>query len=259
MKSGTHAPRPTIVAVLVLWVLCAGAPVAAQVGEWDGRGFVNITGGLQFSSTDFADSLIFTAFAEQGNVDTVYGIDSGVLFDASGGARIWRNLAVGVGVSFFARDDDAAVAAQVPHPFFFDRDRAVIGTASGIRRQETAVHIQGTWFIPASDALTIAVFGGPTFFHVKQDLVTQVGFRQTYPYNTATFDGASTAEQSESTVGFNVGFNVGFDVAYYFSETLGVGWLARFSRATVDFPSQGTVGGVDVGGFHTGAGLRVRF
>ena len=30
--------------------------------------------------------------------------------------------------------------------------------------------------------------------------------------------------------------NVGADIGYYCTETLGVGWLTRFSRATVDVP-----------------------
>ena len=85
---------------------------------------------------------------------------------------------------------------------------------------------------------------------------TEVLFAQTYPYDTATFTSATNTEQSES----KVGFHAGADVAVYFSDTIGVGWLARFSRATVDFtsPDGGTVS-VDAGGFQTGGGLRIRF
>ena len=110
--------------------------------------------------------------------------------------------------------------------------------------------------MPVNEAFEIAVFGGPTFFDIKQDLVTDVLFTNTYPYDTATYTGTTTGRQSESTVGFNAGA----DVTFYFSSHVGVGVLARFSRATIDLPSQdgGTVA-VDTGGFQTGGGLRLRF
>ena len=170
--------------------------------------------------------------------------------------RVWRNLAVGVAVSAFGKESDTSVTARIPHPFFFDRDRQVSGSPGDLRREETAVHVQAIWVVPVSAALEVAVFGGPTFFNISQDLVTDVLFTQVYPYDTATYAGISTGRQSES----KVGFNVGADVSFYFSGHVGVGWLARFSRATIDLPSQdgGTVT-VDTGGFQTGGGLRLRF
>ena len=118
------------------------------------------------------------------------------------------------------------------------------------------MHVQAIWVVPVSEGLQVAVFGGPTFFNITQDLVTDVLFTQAYPFDTAAYTGATTGRQSESTVGFNVGA----DVAYYFSGRIGVGWLARFSRATADLPSHdgGTVA-FDTGGFQTGGGLRLRF
>ena len=93
-------------------------------------------------------------------------------------------------------------------------------------------------------------------FSLRQDLVTDVRFTHSYPYDDAAFGGIVTGEQSRSTVGFNAGV----DVAYYFTDTIGVGWLTRFSAGTIDLPSAGD-GSVDVpaGGFHAAGGLRLRF
>ena len=220
------------------------------------RGFVTVNGGYQATSTDFADNVVFTRFVEEGDLDAKYGLGAGALYDVGGAVRVWQNLAVGVAVSAFSEDSDTSVTARIPHPFFFDRDRQVSGSQGDLGREETAVHVRAIWVVPVTEAVEVAVFGGPTFFNIKQELVSDVLFTQAYPFDAATYTGATTGTQSESAVGFNVGA----DLAFYFSGHIGVGWLARFSRATIDLPSQdgGTVA-VDTGGFQTGGGLRLRF
>ena len=91
---------------------------------------------------------------------------------------------------------------------------------------------------------------------MEQGLVTDVRFTHAYPYDRAEFSDAITASQSNS----KIGFNVGADIAYYFSDRVGIGWLTRYSEATVGLPSVdgGTVS-VQAGGLHTVGGLRVRF
>ncbi len=244
-----------ITAILACTVLGSARNGAAQ-GAWESRGFVSINGGIQATSTDFTDNVVFTLFAEEGDFDAGYRVDGDAVFDVSGGVRVWQNLAIGVGVSRFRRDVDANVTARIPHPFFFDQHRPISGSAVGLRRQEIAVHVQALWIVPVNDRFDLALFGGPTFFDVTQDLLTEVEFTESFPFDTATFTGAATREQSAS----GVGFNVGVDVAFYFSGHVGVGWLARFSKATVDLASEdgGTVK-VDAGGVQTGGGLRLRF
>lgn len=247
------ARMASMAAMIGVAVLGSAVTVAAQQGA---RGFVTLNGGYLVTSRNFADNIVFTTFVEDGDLDADYRLGGGPLYDVGGAVRLWRNLAVGVAVSVFTKIDDASVTARIPHPFFFDRDRQISGTQGDLRREETAVHVQGIWVLPVNEALEIAVFGGPTFFNITQDLVTDVLFTQAYPYDTATYTGTTTGRQSRS----KVGFNVGADVTFYFAGHFGVGVLARFSRATIDLPSHdgGTVA-VETGGFHTGGGLRLRF
>ncbi len=252
-----------ITAVLVCTHLGSARNGAAQ-GAWESRGFVTINGGYQ-ATTDFADNVVFTRasrnglvwlFVEEGDFDAGYSRATGLVFDVSSGVRVWRSLAVGVGVSVFDRNDDASVVARLPHPFFFDQHREVSGVAPGLTRKELAVHLQAIWTVPVNDRVDLAVFGGPTFFDVTQDLLTEIEFTESFPFDTATFTGAATREQSKS----GVGFNVGVDVAFYFSGHVGVGWLARFSRASINFASQdGDTITVDAGGVQIAGGLRLRF
>ena len=242
----------SMAAMISVSVLGAAVTVAAQ----DGRVFIDINGGLQATSSDFADNIVFTEFVEDGDLDATYGIDSGVIIDIGGGIRLPGNLGVGVGFSRFDTSNDASVDARIPHPFFFDRYRSIAGSATGLTRTETAVHIQLRWFAPAPDLIDLSLFGGPTFFNLTQGLVTAVGFSQSYPFDEASFAEASSAQQSKSAVGYHVGADVGF----FFSSNVGIGALLRFSRASVDLVSEdgGTVS-IDTGGFHAGGGLRLRF
>ncbi len=242
-----------IAAMTSVAVLGASPAVAAQQSA---RVFITLNGAYLTTSSDFTDNLVFTEFVEEGDLDADYGLAGRPSYDAGGGVRLWRDLAIGVAVSAFTTDDDVSVTARIPHPFFFDRDRHVSGSQGGVRRQETAIHLHGIWLMPVNDALEVALFGGPTFFNIKQDLVTDVVFSQAYPFDTATYTGVITSRQSAS----KVGFHVGADVTYFFSGHVGVGGLVRFSRATIDLSSQdgGTVA-VETGGLHAGGGLRLRF
>jgi hypothetical protein len=100
------------------------------------------------------------------------------------------------------------------------------------------------------------VFGGLSVFNAKQDLVTDVTYTESYPYDTATFTGATVSRQSVT----KSGYNVGADVSWMFSERVGVGGLVRFSRATADYSVSSTNQvSVDLGGLQAAAGIRFRF
>ena len=238
-------------------ILLAPERVTAQSTTTESRGFISINGGLQTTAGDFSDNVTFTRFVEEGDFDADYRAGSAPTFDVSAGATVWRNLVIGAGVSAFSKDATAQVSARLPHPFFFDQHRNVSGAGEGLARSERAVHIQVMWVTPVSDRLSVAVFGGPTFFSVDQDLVTEVTATDVFPFDTAQFAGVSIVKASESAVGFNVGADVGF----YFSRHIGVGGLVRFSRASVYFsvPNSNAVS-ANVGGLSTtGWGWREDF
>ena len=276
MNTQTNGRRWRLAWLLAGAVVVPGmaSPAAAQTRAGDGRVFVTINGGLQAPSGTFTHGVVFaesggvyaetplgtlsaTAAQEQARFDGDYARAAAALVDAGAAVRVGRHLAIGVAVSYVTGEGDARVSAQVPHPFFFKRDRDIAnGVAPGLAREEIAVHIQAHVRLPVSPSVTVDLFGGPTVITLARDLVADVRVRQAYPYETAAFDSAIVGGQS----GTSVGFHAGADVAYYFSDVAGVGVLARFSRATVDLGSAGggTVG-VPAGGLHVGGGLRLRF
>ncbi len=243
------------VRLVLLGMPVMAAPVTAQTL------FFNANGGYQPTTTDFTDTVDFTLFAEDGDFTTVYQVAAAPLFDVSGGVMLGRHAAVGVGISRFRPQDDAAVTARLPHPLFFDQDRIVSGTASSLAREEIALDVQAILILPLTRHFDLSLFGGPTLFSVKQDLVTSVSNTETFPFDATTFDTATAERQSES----GIGFNVGVDFTYFLQAAgsgarVGVGALVRFSRASIDFASEnGDTITVDAGGVQIAGGLRLRF
>jgi hypothetical protein len=84
-----------------------------------------------------------------------------------------------------------------------------------------------------------------------------VTFTDSFPYDEAQFTGVERVKQK----GSKLGFNVGTDVTVFFSRYIGLGGVARLSRADVSVPAPDGEGrmAVDAGGMYFGGGLRVRF
>ena len=225
------------------------APAAAQQMTWTDKGFVNVNLGVQGGSDTLATASTFQLYTEDGTLSTTQDIDGGGMFDVSAGYKVWKNLAVGIGYSRVQSEGDAALAANVPDPNFFDRLRGVTGIAGGAEHAEHAFHFQGTWIMPVTDTLDVGFSFGPTIFRVSQDVPTAVTVNEPGPTI------ASTALTRESKMG--AGINLGVDVNYFFTPRFGAGGLARFTWGSVDLDASDD--SLRVGGFQIGGGLRVRF
>lgn len=236
--------------------LSCSTPALAQTASGSlSRGFVAINGIYQLTSNDFADSGVKREHAENGSVQAAYLVQSGQSLEVSGGARVWRKLSMGVGFSRFSTATPSAVSAAIPHPFFFNRLRSVAGQADGLKREELVVHLQAAGVFPVGRRLNVTVFGGPAFFKVTQGVVTDVSYRDSYPFDEASFGGAITTTADVS----KVGFGGGGDVAFYFTRFVGIGGTFQFAGTTVRLPAAGgATQSVKVGGLRTGAGLRLR-
>lgn len=251
--------RPaTLAATLAIVLLGAGLGRAdAQTpGAWKGHGFASVDAGVQATSSDFTSTVRFTLHAEEGTFDATYEVEPAAVFSGRGGIRIWKNLAAGVGVTYFSRSGGATVTARLPHPFYFSQFREVAGTADRLRREEVAVSVEASWMVRITDKMDMQLFAGPAFFSVRQDMATMVQFRESYPFDAATLVGLDTTTASSKATGFTAGA----DVSYMFSKAIGLGGTVRFSRATTDLtPVSGQPARVTLGGAQASGGLRLRF
>jgi hypothetical protein len=244
-----------VAAVPALATAMGVSPASAQPAHWTNRARVSINFGGQFGSESFTTTATKPVYVENAVFTTTYASPTGSMFDGGVAVRLKGNFGVGVGVSSFNGKGEGAVTGTVPHPFLFNTPRQVSGTASGLERNELATHIQAVYVIPRGK-LDVAIAGGPSWLNVKQDLVTDVIYAETYPYDVATFTSATTNRVTKSALGFNVGVDVGVR----FSAIIGVGGIVRFTRAPTDLSAaNGVAVKVNAGGVQVGGGLRVYF
>jgi hypothetical protein len=241
-----------ITPIVFVAVLASAPPVIAQPATFQGRGFILVNGGYQITGNDFEKVSSLRANVEDGSFTTDYDVKGGPAFDVGGGVALSRRFAVGVGLTRFSRSTSSALSGSVPHPFFFNRPRTVTGDVVGLNRDELAVHVQAQAIVPVGSRLQLVAFGGPSFFRVDQELVTNFTWVDSYPFDDATFGAATTI----SANGSSVGFNAGVDVAYFFTQRVGIGGMLQFSRATVELDDSQQV---KAGGTKAGGGLRLRF
>ena len=241
--------------VLTVILACTARSAAAQTKAWPEKGWFSVSGGVQPTVNSFSDAFDLPLYAEIEHVTVSSPVKGGTLVAASGGYRVWKQLAIGLDVTRYNRGASARVTAQIPHPFFDNQFRQVQGTTSATRN-EVGVHVLIGWMMPLTDRLRLLVTAGPSAISVGQTLVTGAQFSETYPYDTATFTGADTKNATVTAMGFNAGA----DVFWMFSRNIGAGGLIRFTRARAKVSTgAGRTISIDAGGAQAGAGLRVVF
>ena len=108
-------------------------------------------------------------------------------------------------------------------------------------RTNTGVNFQIGWNTTIGDHLDLAIAGGPSIIHVKQELSSVAV--------TANTQNASATVVSESATTAKAG-NAGVDLGYRVNDRYGLGVFARYAGGQVDLPSVSnlTVGGTQIGG-----------
>jgi hypothetical protein len=234
----------------VLLFTVAAIPAAAQPASFD-RGYVHFNVGGLLGSSNLDQPGSFELYDEIASFNVRGDVGGGALVDVGGGVRVWRRLYAGVSYSRTSDSSDATLTGEVPDPLFTDRLRPISGTVSGLKHTEHAVHLQAVWRQPVHSSVDVALFVGPTFFTIEQDVVS--GFAVTEP--TPSLGSLTIASPSEGAVGFHIGA----DVAYRVMRRIGVGLLLRYAGGSVDLPVANRETSLDVGGLHVGAGVRIGF
>jgi hypothetical protein len=245
---------------VIVLVLAAAATLsvprtaAAQPPQWPEKFWVSVSGGVEPAPGGFTDTFRLPLYTEQEQVAVDYRGRTGALVAAGGGCRVWKRLALGIGVTHYSGRAPAGVDARLPHPFFDNQFREVSGTVDATR-SETGAHFLIGWMVPLTDRLRLILTAGPSAIGVRQTLVTDVRFAETFPFDTAEFTGAETRNATNTAIGFNAGA----DVFWMFTRRLGAGALVQFSHARAKTRAGDHSVSVDAGGAQAAAGLRIVF
>lgn len=234
---------------LLCLALCALATPASAQMTWTDKGFFNLDVGFQSGTGDFTVTTPFELYGETGSVASTQNIGGGGFFNISGGYKVWRNLAVGIGFTFTGSSTDANVTAEVPDDLVTDNLRTVNTTASDVSHSELQIHFTGTWMIPVTDKIDVGLNFGPTFFNVSQEVPNGVNVTEPGP----TINSVSVEELDESAIGIHFGV----DVNYMVNKRFGAGGMIRYVWGSSDVENAGDK--LSLGGFQIGGGLRVRF
>ena len=232
----------TTTRLLVLVVTIAGAsllsarPAMAQAPEarW------HISGDLGFQTVTLAsiltEPITFERFGESGELTRSVEVRRQPRIYVAAGVSVWRTLGLRFGFSQFTRNDDIQLSVSIPHPFFFNRHRRFSQPTETADR-ERSVDVHALWMVHRGDRVAFSVFGGPTVFHCKCDAVGVQSREEEYPFEASPVTGIVSFRRTPVAVGYGVGA----DFAVFVSRHVGVGFLARYDRAsaTVTLPEDG--------------------
>jgi hypothetical protein len=252
--AGARARGIAIAATAVSFLLASGAwsPAFAQTVPTR-HVAVELTVGNAAPATTFTQSVTFEQYSETGSLTSAYSAPNTLSLDGGVTVRLWHGLGVEVAGSHFRASGNAQVSASIPNPLVFNQPRDISGTAP-LTHAENVVHVDAAYWIQIAPKLSVIVSGGPSFFRVTQDFVTDVTYSETFPYTTATYESADTTTERGSATGFNVAGEAGYSLFH----GLSIVGAVRFSRAHVSF-TDALTSPMPVGGVHVGGGVRYEF
>jgi hypothetical protein len=183
-------------------------------------------------------------------------------FGLAGGVGFVHGIGVSLHFDGQNYSQPAGLGISIPSPYFLNRIAADGSVTAGLlERRERAVDIGAEYIIPSPAWLRVRVFGGPTYFHVTNQMVAIISYDQVasalIPINVV----AITKYTSTEVAGWSIGFHVGADAAYFFSRHVGVGGGTRFNRGTVTVkdPLSNQDADLRLGHLALSGGLRLRF
>ncbi len=248
-----------LLALAVLGFSHAASAQSAVNRPWEDRVFAGISFGVQASSNAIAESSTFILYDEAATLASSTSFGSNGIVDLTVGVRAWRNLGVALGYHWGNSSADSSVSGGVPHPIFFDRPRSFSVPVNGLKRDEHALHLMFGWMIPPHDKLDLFVYAGPSFFRLKQDVVSGVSVGEEGPPFTNVVVQPSTATRKDSATGYNLGVDATYFVYTKDSYRIGVGGFFRYTGASADIQMANSTASTDVGGPQFGVGVRFRF
>lgn len=220
------------------------------------RVFVGIGAAGQFSTVKFTDRVNFQLYQASGQYQADYHTQNAWALDASLGVRLGPKFLLAFGYFSVSPQTTASAVAKVPHPLNSNQPRTASVSNVSVARGESDFSLQITYLIPISRRVDLAIYGGPSAFYLRQDLISELTYRESYPYDTVAIDSVTTTRKTK----VGLGGHVGGDVTVMLWRFVGVGIGGRYARANLNLPSAGTGSiPVDVGGLQVNGGVRLRF
>jgi len=231
----------------------------AQGATWADRGYINIGWGIESGSSTMTDSRTGAIYDESATITASSRVTSGSVLDVALGLRVWHNLTVGAGYHQEQNDTDGKLTGSIPSPIFFNRPRTLDQTVPGLNRKEAATHLMIGWVVPIGAKFDVMVSGGPSFYRLTQDVVSDVvPVENSNNFSTVAAHETIT-ERGKSETGFNAGVDATYIAWQNDSVRIGVGGFVRFTQADFNVDMLSSPQPTKAGGIQFGLGARLRF
>ena len=252
--------KQSVLVLVVMFGVCAGVAkdAKAQGAVWADRGYVNFGFGVESGSSSITDTRNLVIYEEPATITSNTTWTSGSLVDAGFGLRVWRNMTVGVAYHQEENDTDSVVTGSIPSPIFFNRPRT-LNQEVVLERKEKAAHLVIGWAVPLGAKFDVLLFGGPSFFRLEQDAVSDVEIGEGAPPFAEVVADVDIATRKKSLTGYNVGADATYILWSNDDVRVGAGGFVRFTQATGEVQLLDTEQSTDVGGMQFGFGVRLRF
>jgi hypothetical protein len=254
---------------LITGAVCAlamSATAAAQTAVE--RVWIDVNVGSAWAAEDtFVMTASVARAHEAADFAAQYHVPRDASFDFGGGFMLTPVVGLGVNVGGSAHEAQADLLARLPHPYFVDAFASAPGqTDIPMQRIERSLDIRAMLVAVRTRHFHLRAFGGPSYFRVEQDAVTDIIYHQFYFVHSPANVAELTEYELERTAGSGWGFHAGADGSVFFTRIIGVGGFAKYGRGAVDLENtvaravgQRAVVGVKAGGVQVGGGLRLKF
>ena len=193
---------------LITGAVCALAMAAtAEAQTTVDRVWIDVNVGSAWAAED---TFLMTATVDRSHEPAEfaahYHVPRNTSFDFGGGVMLTPIVGVGVNVGGSAHEAQADLSARLPHPYFLEAfASATAQTDIPMQRIERNLNVQVMLVALRTRHFCLRAFGGPSYFRVQQDSVTDIVYHQFYfrhsPINAAEL----TEYEYERVAGFRVG------------------------------------------------------
>lgn len=210
------------------WLLLCVAPAAAQ--DRLPRVIVAVEGGSASTGEPPSQQASFTLNAETADFRAQHSVKTGGSVAVHGTVRVWQRLMLGISGTYDKGATDIAVDARLPHPLLFNRPRTVQGDLTDRDYSAAGFDARVGWLFSLTPRVTLVTTAGPSWVWLRHPVLTEVGYREVFPFNTATFTGGETPTVRGSAVGMQAGVELGWRLMSH----LGLQASASLRRVDVD-------------------------
>ncbi len=228
--------KQSVLVLVVMFGVCAGVAkdANAQGATWADRGYVNIGFGVESGSSSLTEYGEFGHLRRVSHDHVEHEWTSGSLVDAGFGVRVWRNLTVGIAYHQEENDTDTSADGIDSQSYLLQPSPDAESGSRARAERKGRAPVFG-WVVPLDEKFDFMLFGGPSFFRLEQDVVSDVEIGEarrrrspkSWPMSTVT-------TQKKSLTGYNVGVDGTYILWSNDDIRVGAGGFVRFTQATGD-------------------------